>query len=168
MQRPVRGYRGGTHLAHTHYVKDENNASNRLSLSNSSSGDIEDINDENDSTIKSKGSSMLATMIVGADIDSATRSLRSLTTSKQKSKENPNVSSQKADLPQLNMMSDKTNNLDKQVKDGQSYPWFPKPGIIHVDSNDFIRHNHVGKWIDFSQTKELTLLICRCRLETNR
>jgi hypothetical protein len=142
MQRPVGGYRGGTHLTHTHRVKDNNDDSNRLSLSNSSSEDIEDVNNENDSTIKSKDSSMLISMNTSADVESAIRSFRSLTNSKKKAKANSNISGQKADLPQLNMMSDKTNNLNEQ-----SHHWFPKPDIGHVDSNDFIRHNHVGKSI---------------------
>jgi hypothetical protein len=140
MQRPVRGYRGGSHLTHTHRIKDDNDG---LSLSNSSSED-----NENNSTIKSKDSSMLTT---SADIESAIRSFRALTTSKKKAKTNPNISSQKADLPQLNMITDKTNNLN-----GQSHHWFPKPDIGNVDSNDFIRHNHVGKSIKYFSRKKKT------------
>ncbi len=148
MQRPVRGYRGGSHLTHTHRIKDDNNDDddNRLSLSNSSSDEIEDDNNnENDSTIKSKDSSMLTSMTVSADIETAIHNLRPLTKRKKKNKKNANISSQKADLPQLNMISDNTNNLNEQTKDKKLHHWFPKPDIGHVDSNDFIRHNHVGK-----------------------
>ena len=154
MQRPVRGYRGGfsatSHRAHSHRTNDDNKTSTGLSLLNSSSSDeMADINDENDAMIKSKDSSMLTMMTTDDDIESAIRNLRSLTTNKKKTtKGNSNTNSQKADLPQLNMITDKTNNLNEQTKDEFSNPWFPKPDIIHVDSNDFIRHNHVGKSID--------------------
>lgn len=150
MQRPVRGYRSGfgasSHRAHSHRPHDHNQKSNSLSLLESSSDEMADINDENDAMIKSKDSSMLTT---DDDIDSAIRHLRSLTTNKKKTtKGHSNTNSQKADLPQLNMITDKTNNFNEQTKDQSSNPWFPKPDIIHVNSNDFIRHNHVGKSID--------------------
>lgn len=146
MQRPVRGYRGGIHSGsrrtHTHHSKDDDDDNPHLSLSNTSSDEIEENNNENNSLIKSKDSSI----VVNADIEAAIRNLCPLTTNKKKTKTNPNISSQKADLPQLNMMTDKTNNLNEQIKDKQSQHWFPKPDIGHVDSNDFIRHNHVGKF----------------------
>ncbi len=139
MQRPVGGYRGGSHLTHTHRIKDDDDDDNRLSLSNSSS---DEIGDENDSTIKSKGSSMLTPMTISADIESAIRNLRPLTTKrKKKTKTNSNISGQKADLPQLNMINDKT-------KDKKSHYWFPKADIGHVDSTDFFRHNHIGIFIN--------------------
>ncbi len=146
MQRPVRGFRGGSHLIHTHGLPDEHDR--RLSLSNTSSDELEDDSNENDSTIKSKDSLIFASVTGSADIETAIRNLRPLTTRKKKKKKrtNPNISSQKADLPQLNMITDKTNNLNEPMKDKQSHHWFPKPDIGHIDPNDFIRHNHVGKW----------------------
>jgi hypothetical protein len=167
MQRPVRGYRGGIragpHFTHTHHIKDDNDDDNRLSLSNSSSDEIEDDNNENDSTIKSKNSSMLTSV----DIEATIRNLHPLTTRKKKAKTNPNISSQKADLPQLNMITDKTNNLNEQKNDKQSHRWFPKPDIGHVDSNDFIRHNHVGKFLNlFRRIKSLIFLFFP-RISTN-
>ena len=139
MKRGIGGFHGGAHLTYSHHVKDNSDDSNRFSLSNSSSEDFEEVNNENDSTMKSKHSSMLN---MSAEIESAIRSFRTMTTNKKKVKANPNISSQKADLPQLNMMADKTNNLNEQ-----SHHWFPKPDIGNVDSKDFIRHNHVGKSI---------------------
>ena len=153
MQRPVRGYRRGmgtsAHLAHVHHTNDENEKSNLLSLLNSSPEEMNNIIDKNDSTVKSKDSSMLTTMNIDDEIDSATRHLRSLVTNKKKTtKGSSYTNSQKADLPQLNLIIDKTNNLNGPMKTERSNPWFPKPNLVHVDSNDFIRHNHVGKSID--------------------
>jgi hypothetical protein len=130
MQRPVRGYRGGltSHLAHTHHNKDNDH----LSLSDSNS------DNENDATMKST----LTSIGNSTDFESAIRNLRPSKINQKKSKINPNISNQKADLPQLNMISDKTN---EQIKTKKSHHWFPKSDIGHADSNDFIRHNHVGK-----------------------
>lgn len=142
MQRPICGYRGGgiragSHSSYSHHLTDDNRD---LSLSNSSLDDIEN----NNSTAKSKDSSLLQSTPANNDeIESAIRHLRSLTTQKKKTKTNANISNQKADLPQLNMMIDKTNNLNDQTQNNQSRHWFPKPDIGHVDSTDFIRHNHV-------------------------
>lgn len=149
-QCPVRGYRGGTGAStRVHHTNDENKHSHSLSLSNSRRSGMVDMNDENDSTEKWKDSSMLTTMAIDDEIDSAIRNLRSLTTNKKKTtKENSYSNSQKADLPQLNMMTDKTNSLNEQTKNEPSNPSFPKPNIIYVDSNDFILHNHVGKSIN--------------------
>jgi len=163
MQRPVRGYRGGIRVGsrhtHTHRIKDDNDDDTRLSLSNSSSDEIEDNNNENDSTLKSKDSSILARITTSADIESAIRNFRPSKTRKKKTKTNPNFSGQKADLPQLNMISDKTNNPNEETKDKKSHHWFPKPDIGHVDSNDFIRHNHIGKL--FLNTKRIILFFFR-------
>jgi hypothetical protein len=147
MQRPVRGYRGGirnsSHLTHTPRDKDNDDDDN-LSLSNSNSDEIEDDNAENDATIKSKNSSTLISNAIGSDFESAIRNLRPLRT---RHKKTPQISGQKADLPQLNMISDKTN---EQIKNQQSHHWFPKADIGHVDSKDFFRHNHVGKFRNLS------------------
>ncbi len=137
MKRAIGGFYGESHLTYTHRAKDNSDDSNRLSLSNSSSEDLEDVNNENDSTMKPKNSAMLT---ASADIEAAIRSFCALNTRKKKTKAKPTINSQKADLPQLNMIVDKTNNLNEQ-----SHHWFPKPNIGNVDSKDFIRHNHVGK-----------------------
>lgn len=153
MQRPVRGYRGGIragiHRTHMHHMKDNDDDEHQhpLSLSNTSSDEIDNNHDENNSTIKSKDSSIG----ISADIEAAIRNFHSSTARKKKSKINSNISSQKADLPQLNMITDKTNNLDEQTKDKQSHHWFPKPDIGHVNSTDFIRHNHVGKFLFYNR-----------------
>jgi hypothetical protein len=149
MQRPVRGYRGGIrigpHFTHTHRIKDDDDDDNNcLSLSNSNSDD----NNENDSTIKSKSSSTLSSITASADLESAIRDLRPLATRQEKIKTKPNISSQKADLPQLNMISDTTDNIIEQTNKKRSQYWFPKADIGHVDSTDFFRHNHIGIFIN--------------------
>jgi len=140
MQRPIRGFRGGirsgSHSVRTEHAIDVNRD---RSLSNSSLDDI-----ENNSTIKSKDSSLLQSIPVNDEIESTIRQFQILTTQKKKPKTHANISNQKADLPQLNMMIDKTNNVNEQTQDTKPHHWFPKPDIGHVDSTDFIRHNHVG------------------------
>ena len=148
MQRPVRGYRGGirigSHFTHNRHIEGDDDNDNYLSLSNSNSDEIEDDNNENNSTIKSKNSSTLSPITAGADLELAIRNLRPLATSQKKIKPKPNIGGQKADLPQLNMITDTADNLNQQTNNKKSQYWFPKPDIGHVDSTDFIRHNHIG------------------------
>ncbi|CAF0911255.1 unnamed protein product [Rotaria sordida] len=148
MQRPVRGYRGGSrisaYLAHTHGINDNgDNDHERSSLSNSNLGETEDDNNDIDITIKSKNSSVLSSIAISTDFESVIRSLQPLAIRQKKPKNNSNINSQKADLPQLNMISDTTNTINEQTKDQPTHHWFPKPDVGHVKSNDFIRHNHI-------------------------
>ena len=154
MQRPVRGYRGGSrigaYLTHTHSINDNgDNDHERSSLSNSNLGETEDDNNDIDITIKSKSSSVLSSIAISTDFESVIRSLQPLAIRQKKTKNNSNISSQKADLPQLNMISDTTNTINEQTKDQPTHHWFPKPDVGHVKSNDFIRHNHIGKFINY-------------------
>ena len=148
MQHPTRGYRGGIrvghHFTHIHSMKDNDDS---ISLSNSNSDEKNDENNnENDITLKSKYSSHLSSIPISTDFESALRNLRPLTTHQKKIKTNPNISNQKADLPQMNTFNiEILNNINEQKENKQLYHWFPKPDIGHVNSNDFIRHNHIGK-----------------------
>ncbi|CAF1456625.1 unnamed protein product [Adineta steineri] len=141
MQRPSNGYRGGIrighHYTHNHLVTNSDDIN--LSLSNS---------DEKD---ERKHSSRYSSIGLNNDFESAIRNLRPSAIQQKKNKTNLNISKQKADLPQLNTTNDdqhnnsineheqnETNHQDKQL-----HQWFPHPDIGHVDSNAFIRHNHV-------------------------
>ncbi|CAF1294120.1 unnamed protein product [Rotaria sp. Silwood1] len=148
MQRPVRSYRGGSrvgpHLTHSHNVNEnDDNNHNRLSLSNSNLGEIEDDNNDTHTMTKTKNSSILSSIAINADFESVIRSLQPLAIRQKKTKNNLNINSQKADLPQVNIINDTTHTIDEQTKDKQTQHWFPKPDIGHVKSNDFIRHNHI-------------------------
>ncbi|CAF3404856.1 unnamed protein product [Rotaria sp. Silwood2] len=150
MQRPVRGYRGGSHigshLMHSHSINNnDDNDRDQSSLSNPNLGETEDDNNDNDTTIKAKNSSILSSIAINVDFESVIRSLQPLAIRQKKTKNNLNTNSQKADLPQLNMISDTTDTIDEQTKDKQTHHWFPKPDVGHVKSNDFIRHNHIGE-----------------------
>ncbi|CAF1064555.1 unnamed protein product [Adineta steineri] len=150
MQRPLRGYRGGIrigpHFTHTHSMKhkgddddNNNNNNNRSSSPNSNPDDMNDDINENNSTIKSKCSSRLSSKTINTDFESAIRSIRPLATNEKTTKTKPNIYSQKADLPLLNIIDKTTDNIN----DKQSDHWFPKSDIGHVNSTDFIRHNHI-------------------------
>jgi hypothetical protein len=149
MQRPSIGYRGGIrvghHYTHTHHIENDVDDDN-ISLSNS------------DDNLQTKPYSSLE---INNDFESAIRNLRPSATRQKKSKSNLNISKQKADLPQLNTTNDENqnNSLNEQkqeeniLQDKQSRRWFPKADVGHVDSDDFIRHNHVGKFIQFESKK---------------
>jgi hypothetical protein len=149
MQRPSIGYRGGIrvghHYTHTHHIENDVDDDN-ISLSNS------------DDNLQIKPYSSLE---INNDIESAIRNLRPSATRQKKSKSNLNISKQKADLPQLNKTNDENqnNSLNEQkqeennLQDKQSRRWFPKADVGHVDSDDFIRHNHVGKIIQTESKK---------------
>ncbi|CAM4760348.1 unnamed protein product [Rotaria magnacalcarata] len=154
MQRPIRGYRGGgggggirmsSHLTNSHNLNDDDNVHDRLLLSNSNFGELEDDDNNNDKnvTVKSKDSSILSSTAISADLESVICNLRPLKIQQKKAKTNSNINSQKADLPQLNMISDTNNMANEQTKDKKLHHWFPKPDIGHAKSNDFIRHNHI-------------------------
>ncbi|CAF5153416.1 unnamed protein product, partial [Rotaria magnacalcarata] len=152
MQRPIRGYRGdgggirmSSHLTNSHNLNDDDNVHDRLLLSNSNFGELEDDDNNNDKnvTVKSKDSSILSSTAISADLESVICNLRPLKIQQKKAKTNSNINSQKADLPQLNMISDTNNMANEQTKDKKLHHWFPKPDIGHAKSNDFIRHNHI-------------------------
>ena len=147
MQRPTNGYRGGIrvghHSTHNHHISMEDDIN--LSLSNSTSDEKDDI----------KPSSLYSSIGINNDFESAIRNLRPSATQQKKIKTNLNISKQKADLPQLNTTNDdQTNhtNLHEEKQDEinlqekSSRRWFPNPDIGHVESDAFIRHNHVGKF----------------------
>jgi hypothetical protein len=146
MQRPSNGYRGGIrvghHHTHNHHISNEDDVN--LSLSNSNSDEKDDI----------KPSPIYSSIGINNDFESAIRNLRPSATNEKKVKTNLNISKQKADLPQLNTTNgDQHNNSsheqkpdENKLQDKQSRRWFPNPDIGHVDSDAFIRHNHVGKW----------------------
>jgi hypothetical protein len=141
MQRPSNGYRGGGIRVGHHYhdIENENNDDN-LSLSNS------------DDNHQRKSYSPIE---INNDFESAIRNLRPLAIQQKKIKTNLNISKQKADLPQLNTTNDENpnNSLNEQKQeendhqDKKSHRWFPKADVGNVDPDDFIRHNHVGKFI---------------------
>lgn len=152
MQRPMRSYRGGFHVG-SHMIrnncdkKDEDN--DRSSVSNSNKDEIEDnSNYDNDTTIKSKTSTILSSIAIDADFESIIRNLRPLAIHEKKIKNKPNMYSQKADLPQMDMLNDSTNNINEEIKNKNSHPWFPKPDVGHIKSNDFICHNHIGNFLN--------------------
>jgi hypothetical protein len=152
MQRPSAGYRGGIrvghHYTHSHHIRDnDDDDDDNISLSNS------DEKDDDNHHRDIKHSSIYPSMTTNSDFESAIRNLRPSATRQKKIKTNLNISKQKADLPQLNTTNDDNNNsLNEQkqdennLQDKQSRRWFPKADVGHVDSNAFIRHNHVGKF----------------------
>lgn len=146
MQRPVRGYRGGTrsgpHLTHTPGPKSDDDR--LLSPSNTLVDEPDDEQKENNSTIKSPTSSESSSIAISSDLEAAIRSLRPLATSQQKNRAKPNTSNQKANLPQMSMTDDATTETKDQTNSKGAQLWFPKPNIGHVDPTDFIRHNHIG------------------------
>jgi hypothetical protein len=151
MQRPTNGYRGGIraghHYTHNHHVSKDDDDEN-FSLSNSNS-------DEKDDDIKH--SPIYSSIEMNnSDFELAIRNLRPSANQQKKIKTNLNISKQKADLPQLHSTNEENNlnkNFNLQIsnennhQDKQSKRWFPKPDVGHVDSDDFIRHNHVGTLI---------------------
>ncbi|UJR16371.1 hypothetical protein I4U23_003274 [Adineta vaga] len=150
MQRPIRSYRGSvrisSHLTHVHRIKNDDNdtdVENQLSISNCNSERFEDNQNETDLTIKSRSSSESSSITINTDLEAAIRNLRPLVNGQQKNKTKPNVCSQKADLPQMNMIDDTNDKPNESTNNKQSEYWFPKPDIGHVDSTDFIRHNHI-------------------------
>jgi len=133
MQRPSGGYRGGVRVgrqsARTHHVTNDcDDNDEQLTLSNSNS-------DDNDELETKKHASMYSKMVATSDFESAIRNLRPSVTRQKKTKTDLNVSKQKADLPQLNMNNENTSSNQRQ--------WFPKPDVGRLDSDAFIRHNHV-------------------------
>ncbi|CAF3194194.1 unnamed protein product [Rotaria socialis] len=146
MQHPSIGFRGAIRIGHhyTHNHRIENTDNNDLSVSNSNS-------DEKDDNLDVKHTSIYSPIGINSDFELAIRNLRPAATSQKKIKTNLNISKQKADLPQLNTSNDDhhSNNKTKQkhsednVEDKPSCQWFPKPDVGHVNSDDFIRHNHV-------------------------
>ncbi|CAF1500647.1 unnamed protein product [Rotaria sp. Silwood1] len=147
MQHPSVGFRGGIrigrHYTHNHHIQDDDD--DNLSLSNSNSDDKEDNNHD------IKPSSIYSSIGIDRDFELAIRNLRPSVTRRKKIKTNLNISKQKADLPQLNTTNNDNhdNSLNEQkqnennLQDKESRQWFPKPDVGHVDSDDFIRHNHV-------------------------
>jgi hypothetical protein len=138
MQRPSAGYRGGIRAGH-HYTYND---------------DIENGNDDDDNSSLSNSDERkdYSSLEINNDFESAIRNLRPSAVQLKKIKTNLNISKQKADLPQLNTTNgDNQNNEQKHEEnnhqDKQSRRWFPKADVGHVDSDDFIRHNHVGKLI---------------------
>ncbi|UJR30111.1 hypothetical protein I4U23_017652 [Adineta vaga] len=142
MQRPSNGYRGGVrvghHYSHHHHSITHDDEMN-LSSPNSYSDEKERV-------------SRYSSIEFSNDFESAIRNLRPSATQQKKIKTNLNISKQKADLPQLNPTIEDENsnkNLNEQksnensLQDKQSRRWFPNPDIGHVDSDAFIRHNHV-------------------------
>jgi len=137
MQRPSNGYRGGIRVGHNythnHHSENENDDDDNNSITNS---------DDNHQR------KCYSPIEINNDFESAIRNLRPLAIQQKKMKTNLNISKQKADLPQLNTTNDENlnNSLNEQKQDDkQSRRWFPKADVGHVDSDDFIRHNHVGK-----------------------
>lgn len=155
MQHSSVGVRGDILIAHNYIqnhrnnnIDDDDDDDDNTYLSNSNSDEKDD--DHNDINRPSAYSSVG----MQSDFELAIRNLRPSVTRRKKVKPNLNISKQKADLPQLNITNDETqNNLNEEKKnennlqDKQSRQWFPKPDVGHVDSDDFIRHNHVGKFI---------------------
>ena len=93
-------------------------------------------------------------MLVSSDFEWPIRNHRPSATRHMKNKSNLNISRQKADLPQLNS-TNANNPLNESFHEAkpsekshvheQSRQWFPKPNVGHLDSNAFIRHNHIGQ-----------------------
>ena len=148
MQRPSNGYRGGVRVGHhytnNHHVTKDNDDDDDENVSLSNSDDI-------------KHSPIFSSIeINNTDFELAIRNLRPSGTQQKKIKNNLNISKQKADLPQLNSTNDENSNKNINLQksnennhhDKQTKRWFPKPDVGHVDSDDFIRHNHVGKFND--------------------
>ncbi|CAF1396588.1 unnamed protein product [Adineta ricciae] len=165
MQRPIRGYRGGSRLTHVHRSKlddeddtDNTDIENRLCVSNSNSEDFENSQNENKSPMKSRSSSESSSITINTDFEAAIRSLRPLANHQQKNRAKASISNQKADLPQLNMNDDVTDNSSEPTNKKQSEYWFPKPDIGHIDSTDFIRHNHIETQQKGEQSHPPTLL----------
>ena len=140
MQRPSSGYRGGTRASHQYRQDhhDENDLDDNSSLSNS------------DDQQERKG---YLVMEMNNDFESAIRNLRPSAVQQKKMKTNLNISKQKADLPQLNPTHDENHdeqnhfngeNHLQEKSSSSTNRWFPKADVGHVDSDDFIRHNHVG------------------------
>ena len=146
MQRPSVGYRGGArvghHYSHNHRLKNDDD--DHSSLSNSDSdGKIEQ------NPRQRKHSSAHSKPLTDSDFESAIRNLRPAVTHQKKAKTNLNISKQKADLPQLNTTNGDNHRNDSKHEqipfdDPPARQWFPKADVGHVDSNDFIRHNHIG------------------------
>jgi hypothetical protein len=138
MQRPSVGYRGGIRAGH-HYTNNHHhengNDDDNISLSNS------------DEIQERKPYSSIR---INNDFESAIRNLRPSAVQQKKIKTNLNISKQKADLPQLNTTNDENqlngedDDEENNLQNKQSCRWFPKADVGHVDSDDFIRHNHVG------------------------
>ena len=157
MQRPSAGYRGGTRASHqyshNHHDENGNNTDENSSLSNS-----DDQQDRKE---------YLSSMDMNNDFESAIRNLRPSAVQQKKIKANLNISKQKADLPQLNLNNDENhhqqqgssneeNHLPMKSSSSASNRWFPKADVGHVDSDDFIRHNHVGQFTESQQLSEVT------------
>ena len=104
MQRPVRSYRGavhlGSHLARSQRTKNDDK-DDQLFVSHSNLDEIEDNSNDNDTTVKSKDSSMLSSIAVNTDLESIVRNLRPLGIHEEKSS-----NSQMADLPHLKILND--------------------------------------------------------------
>lgn len=161
MQRPSGGYRGGVRVgrqnSRNHHINDEQNDDDNVTLSNSNSDENDDLDEDDlqqrhNCDIKAH-SSMYSKLAPSSDFESAIRNLRPSVTRQKKSKISSNISKQKADLPQLNTTNE-NNSLNKSANEGKydekpsedqpQRQWFPKPDVGHVDSDAFIRHNHVG------------------------
>lgn len=136
MQRPSNGYRGGIRVGGYHYSH----------INNENDDDSDDNHNHHHPHHQRKSYSPLG---INNDFESAIRNLRPLAIHQKKSKSNLNISKQKADLPQLNTTNDEnlSNSLNgqKHEENKKSRRWFPNPDVGHVDSDDFIRHNHIGK-----------------------
>lgn len=138
MQRPSSGYRGGTRAAH-HYRHGRHDENDNSSLSNS-----DDQQERKD----------YLSIEMHNDFESAIRNLRPSAVQQKRMKSNLNTSNQKANLPQLNPTQDENHDeqnhfngdhhREEKSSSSATNRWFPKADVGHVDSDDFIRHNHVG------------------------
>ncbi len=141
MQRPSVGYRGGIraghHYTNNHHLENVNDDDN-ISLSNS-----DELQEQK--PYSSNG--------INNDFESAIRNLRPSAVQQKKMKTNINISKQKADIPQLNITNNENQHLslngdkdedEEEEENKRSRRWFPKADVGHIDSDDFIRHNHVG------------------------
>ena len=138
MHRPSNRYRVGHQYSHHHSPSHDDDID--LSPTNSYSDEKEDF----------KQTMRYSPVEISNEFESAIRNLRPSASQRKKAKANLNISKQKADLPQLNVTNDenfneRNSNKENSSQDQQSRRWFPNPDIGHVDSNAFIRHNHVGK-----------------------
>ncbi|CAF1211558.1 unnamed protein product [Adineta ricciae] len=136
MQRPSNRYRVGHQYSHHHSPSHDDDID--LSPTNSYSDEKEDF----------KQPMRYSPIEISNEFESAIRNLRPSASQRKKAKANLNISKQKADLPQLNLANDENfneQNFNKEnsSQDQQSGHWFPNPDIGHVDSDAFIRHNHV-------------------------
>ena len=111
---------------------------------------LNEVENHNDTKIESPSSSMMPSLIVNVDFETKIPNLYPITAVQKKIRSNLNTDGEGIDLlsSRLSVISEKTNTMNKHTLDRSSSSHrFPKFGIGHIRSNDFICYGYRGKSI---------------------